>query len=258
MNIQAFIIHLKRAEQRRSQVDRIIAGCPVKAQVIDAVDGRTMSELEQSRFYRFEKLFEPRYPFRIGPGEIGCFLSHRKAWQKIVDDGLDAGLIIEDDVEIDTPVFGRVFDLASRHVGKLGYVQFQVRTVTGTATTVATGNDCRLVAPVIVPLRTSAQLVSRSAASRLLEKTGTFDRPVDGMLQLKWETGLDVVCAVPSGVSDRTAESGGSTISNRRRQGVASNIRREILRWRYRLEISRLSRRHAGREQSVFGSVGID
>ena len=90
--VEAFVIHLARATQRRAQVERIVAACPLKTRVLDAVDGRAMSEDERAAVYRAD-LHEPRYPFRIGPGEIGCFLSHRNAWQTMLDEGLDASLI---------------------------------------------------------------------------------------------------------------------------------------------------------------------
>ena len=38
-------------------------------------------------------------------GEIGCFLSHRSVWKKIVAQNLTAGIIFEDDVQIDPNVF---------------------------------------------------------------------------------------------------------------------------------------------------------
>ena len=96
--IEAFIIHLARAKARRPQVERILSACPVPAHVIDAVDGRALSTEELQAAYTRRSLHAPRYPFALSVGEIGCFLSHRKAWQAILDAGLDAGLVIEDSV----------------------------------------------------------------------------------------------------------------------------------------------------------------
>ena len=33
-------------------------------------------------------------------GEMGCYLSHRKAWNRLLDDGFDCGFIAEDDVHL--------------------------------------------------------------------------------------------------------------------------------------------------------------
>ena len=34
------------------------------------------------------------------PGEMGCYLSHRKAWSRFLDDGFDCGFIAEDDLHL--------------------------------------------------------------------------------------------------------------------------------------------------------------
>ncbi len=99
MNIKAFIIHLARSTDRGPQVDKLIRELPVKTEVIDAVDSRALADAEIKRVYR-RKLHAPRYPFELSKNEIACFLSHRKAWQAIVDQKLDAGFIIEDDIEL--------------------------------------------------------------------------------------------------------------------------------------------------------------
>ena len=240
--VEAFVIHLARATQRRAQVERIVAACPLKTRVLDAVDGRAMSEDERAAVYRAD-LHEPRYPFRIGPGEIGCFLSHRNAWQTMLDEGLDAALIIEDDVEIELPVFSKALELALVSMTPRSYVQFQVRKVPGGGTAVADGNGIEIRRPVVAPLRTSAQLVGQDAARRLLAVSHRFDRPIDSQLQMSWVTGVCIDCAVPSGVSDRTQASGGSTI--KAGKTLSDRIFREFSRFAYRRAIAHRSRLEA-------------
>lgn len=230
--MKTFVIHLARATARRPQVDRLLSDAPWPAEILPAVDGSALDE------WPILPRFTPRYPFDLRAGEVGCFLSHRAAWQKIVDEGLEAALILEDDVALDDG-FGAVAHFAAEHAARLGYIQFQTRPVTGAP--VAQADDLTIVRPQVTPLRTSAQLVHVDAARRLLAVTPTFDRPVDTMLQMHWETGVRVHTAVPSRVSDRTAETGGSTISGARR-GLLENLTREIRRGLYRAAIKRLSR----------------
>lgn len=241
--IEAFIIHLARATARRPQVDRILAASPVPATIIDAVDGRGLSSQEIDAVYSRQSLHAPRYPFTMAVGEIGCFLSHRRAWQAIVDKGLEAGLIIEDDVEIDAPVFAQAFGLARQHVAELGYIQFQTRPVRGRSAVVARKGGFSVVRPQVGPLRTSAQIVSAGHAKLLLELTARIDRPVDGFLQLSWVTTKAMCCVVPPGVSDRTSQSGGSTISATTR--YSAKISREINRFIYRRRIRACSAKFA-------------
>ena len=60
---------------------------------------------------------------------IGCFLSHRKAWKKIVEQKLDAGLILEDDIRISPLTFNKSFNFALKNIQKYKLIQFQVRKI---------------------------------------------------------------------------------------------------------------------------------
>ena len=101
--VKAFIIHLERATDRQPQVEELIRKLPVETDVVNAIDGRTLDAQTISRVYR-RSAHKPHYPFQLSTNEIACFLSHRKAWQAIVDQEIDAGLVLEDDVEL-TPEF---------------------------------------------------------------------------------------------------------------------------------------------------------
>ncbi|WP_417409012.1 glycosyltransferase family 25 protein [Hoeflea sp.] len=237
------MIHLTRAEARRAQVDRILEACPIPARVIEAVDGRALPAAEIDAVYSRKSLLAPRYPFELGAGEIGCFLSHRKAWQAIVDKGLEAGLVIEDDVEIDSTIFSKALELARKHVGDLGYIQFQTRPVKGPSAVVAREGSVSIVRPQLGQLRTSAQLVSAEHAAHLLALTERFDRPVDSFLQMSWVTSKPLCCAVPPGITDRTAQSGGSTISQKKQ--LSDRLSREIKRFVYRRRIRACSAKFA-------------
>ena len=239
-SIEAFIIHLGRAAARRPQVERILAACPVPARLTDAIDGSTLSAEAIDAVYSRDGLHAPGYPFKLSVGEIGCFLSHRKAWQSILDTGLQAGLVIEDDVEIDPAAFARALDLARAHVDSQGIVQFQVRAIARPGDVVAAESGVELTRPVLVPLRASCTLYSRAAAAQLLERTTRFDRPVDTFMQMHWITGLRPLIVSPSGVSDRGADIGGTTIQARN-VPLLRRLRRELLRPLYRARIRALS-----------------
>jgi len=237
---KTFIVHLQRATGRKVQVRDLLSKAPYEAEVVDAVDGAKLPAAEMDACYRVKSFMQPKYPFKLSLGEIGCFLSHRKVWQLIVDQGLDGGLIFEDDVAIDPTTFAQALTLAENHVRELGYIQFQVREVKDLTTVFTQDGDTKIVQPIVTPLRTSAQFVSGAAAQELLELTEKFDRPVDGLLQLYWETGLQLSCVVPSGVSDRTEATGGSTLSSKHSFG--RKLVREYKRMRYRSQIQKYSK----------------
>ena len=170
--------------------------------------------------------------------EIGCFLSHRQAWAKLIESDADAALVLEDDMSIGAP-FSDALRLACRNVERFGYVQFQTRPQSGDV--VDTEGSASLFQPSVTPLRASGQLVSRDCAARLLELTEIFDRPVDTFLQMHWHTGTRVTAIWPSGLEDMTGASGGSTIKKKR--PIAEKLLREFQRARYRQLVAKQSKR---------------
>ncbi|NNK79332.1 MAG: glycosyltransferase family 25 protein [Litoreibacter sp.] len=236
---KTFVIHLARATGRRARVEELLRQSPYPAKILDACDGAKLSPADRTAVYPGTDLHVPRYPFPLSDGEIGCFLSHRRAWERIVSEGLPHALILEDDVAVDPETFANAVGIAQAWIEKLGYIQFQVRKLTVPSLTVAEDERARLVLPEVTPLRTSAQMVSRAAAETLLAATEQFDRPIDTFLQMRWDTGVKLHCVVPSGVFDRTAETGGSTIS--RKHSFSAKLVREWKRAWYRKKISALS-----------------
>ena len=233
MRTETLIISMAGAPARRAQVDRIRAACGMPAIIIDAIDGRALSEDGRSRAFR-HALHRPRYPFPPRPGEIGCFLSHRAAWRAIIDRGLDDAVILEDDVELDPAAFASAVDAARRVVPEVGFARLPLMERTPRRVRSAPGP--KVSSPAVLPLGTQAQVVSADAARRLLSATEPFDRPVDVLLQMRWVTGVVGCVIAPSGVFDATARVGGSTIQGRR-TGLLRLLSREIRRPAYRLAV---------------------
>jgi glycosyl transferase, family 25 len=238
--IEAFVIHLARAEQRRAQALRIAEALPVQTHMLDAVDARKLSKAEIDAVYA-RSLHKPGYPFELTLGEIACFLSHRKAWKEIADRDLDAGLVIEDDVEIDARVFARAFETGKALIGGGCYLQFQARKIPLRGRTTLLPGSELIFKTEIVTLGATCQLVDKKAAKLLLRLTESFDRPVDSFMQLDWLTGLTISVALPSGVREISAALGGTTIQNRSKTFL-ERIMREVLRPFYRYNIARFSR----------------
>ncbi len=241
MHIQGFVIHLKRAVQRRAQVETLLHSAPCATMVFDAVDGQAMTDAELASVLSKKPLLRPTYPFQIGRGEVACFLSHRAIWQRMVEEGIDQALILEDDVALGQN-FQAALNCASQFAGTDGFVQFQTRVIRDTAEIVAQDGSVWIIRPSVVPRRTSAQLVGRKAAERLLAKCQQIDRPVDGFLQLVWETGQAVHCVVPSGVTDMTDMVGGTTIQRKDGATILKKLRKAYKRTVYRAAVLRLSR----------------
>jgi GR25 family glycosyltransferase involved in LPS biosynthesis len=215
---------------REAQVRAIRDACPVPSTVLEAVDGRALDGAQRARVFLPDR-HRPAYPFPPRPGEIGCFLSHRAAWQAIIDRGLDAALILEDDVELRRPRFDPAFARACEAVRAHGLVRLPLMERAGA---VARARSVPMVSrPFVLPLGTQAQVVSAGAARRLLDASEPFDRPIDVFLQMRWVTGVPSCVVSPSGVHDATSRVGGSTIQARGKPFVevlSHEIRRPLYR----------------------------
>ncbi|WP_028955334.1 glycosyltransferase family 25 protein [Sulfitobacter sp. 20_GPM-1509m] len=228
--MHSLIIHMSSATQRRANVAELMQTLP-DAQVIEAVRGAEAGVTPANG-----DIHHPRYPFPIGAGEVGCFLSHRACWQRIVDQGWDYALIAEDDLALDTDHWPHVQSLIAGHATADSYFRIPAKTRETAAQVVASDGLCTLMLPRVIGLQTVFQLVGRNAAQRLLAATEVLDRPVDTFLQMHWVHGQPVHTILPNGVRELTADLGGSTIQKKTR--TSGKLMREINRWRYRRAVA--------------------
>lgn len=85
------LINMDGADERLAHFTAQANAAGVSFERITAVNGRAMGEDELAR-YR-----DPRAIYPLSPAEVGIALSHRHAWQAIVDAGVPWGSIYEDD-----------------------------------------------------------------------------------------------------------------------------------------------------------------
>ena len=231
--MHSLIIHMPGSDNRAANVAHLLASLP-DAQVVEAVNGRAVAD-DYSERLRPGDLHKPNYPFPLSPGEIGCFLSHRRCWQHIIDAGWDYGLIVEDDLALDPALWGDALTLIDRQADQHSFIRLPAKRRETPATQIDQQSDSKLFLPKIIGLQTVAQVVGRAAAQRLLTATEMLDRPVDTFLQMHWIHGQRIQTILPNGVSELTQELGGSTIQKRKSGGKLS---REFKRSLYRAQVS--------------------
>ncbi|AGB74003.1 glycosyltransferase family 25 protein [Rhizobium tropici] len=245
-----FLIHLLRVKQRQQHAERLLKLLPFSTSILPAIDGRLLSKRERRGFYQ-RQLHQPFYPFELSNAEIGCFLSHRKAWQAIVDQNIDIAFVIEDDIELDDS-FYRSLALAFAHIGPDDFIRFPMRRGRESGRQIAKVGEIALIEPTCPGLGMGAQLVTRGAAIKLLKATEQVDRPVDVFLQMFWVTGVIPKSVTPAGIHEISGSLGGSTL--RQRRPLLQKCMHEILRPLYRSRIKRLARL-AGRRRIPSSNV---
>lgn len=96
-----FIVSLQQDVEKRAAISKILNEFNLDFTFIDAVYGKELSTdyLDSLRDNSSGKLVNRGFP--ASPGEIGCTLSHLKAYQQVVDQGLEWACILEDDAILD-------------------------------------------------------------------------------------------------------------------------------------------------------------
>jgi GR25 family glycosyltransferase involved in LPS biosynthesis len=238
---KAFIIHLERAIGRRGSVESLRSALSIPSEILPAVDGRSLTS-EATRAVYVRARYAPRYPFALTLSEIGAFLSHRAAWRRIVDDGLDYGVVFEDDAAIDPAGFVALLDFLGSERARWSYILMPAAGLEPAGASLARRGDATLLRPHTPQLRAIGQVVSREAAEKLLAVTAPFDRPVDTFLQMNWITAVPVLVALPTPIRDVSRETGGTTVQ-RKRIGLVSRLHHEAMRPIYRAQVLKRYRR---------------
>ena len=77
LNLQVFVISMQHSHERRSRAKAELAKTRLKWQFLDAIDGKKL--VFPIPEYPIKKV-KQMLGFELMPGEIGAFLSHKKAW----------------------------------------------------------------------------------------------------------------------------------------------------------------------------------
>lgn len=99
-NIKTYIINLQSSTVRRKYMEQLLAPYTcLQVEFINAIDGRKMSAAEISASFNQGSCL--RHNGReLNRGEIGCVLSHRKAYETLLKSENHYALVLEDDVSI--------------------------------------------------------------------------------------------------------------------------------------------------------------
>jgi len=86
-----FVINLKQDTERLAFMRKQLDDMNLEFELIEAVDGNSISEADRQKMTVGS--LQP-----INAGELGCYLSHRKAYKAMVSRNIPEAMIIEDDV----------------------------------------------------------------------------------------------------------------------------------------------------------------
>ncbi len=196
-SLPVFVINLSRDVERRHHMTKTLAAFDMKAEFITAVDGRALSASDRSAYDRVRAL--AIYGVEMMDTEIACYLSHHRLYQRMVREGLEVALIMEDDVRV-APTLPAIVDslltcgFADWLVVRLDSKRAEVREprsakFRGTRLVDLAGGAglYRLRTHV---LGTGAYMIRRQGAERMLAYGERIFMPIDQTLDRYWENGI--------------------------------------------------------------------
>ncbi len=93
--LKIFVISLSSATERRKAIKKDLNDFNLEFEFVDAVYGKALDANEKLRVNPQRNLKD---------GEVGCYLSHMLCYEKMLHQGLDHAIILEDDTQISAPL----------------------------------------------------------------------------------------------------------------------------------------------------------
>ena len=188
---KVLVINLDRSPDRLAGMKSQLDTLGIDFERIEAVDGKNLDDGEIERVAP-ESVVSKTYHRALSRGEVACSMSHRKAWQKIVDDDLDFGIVLEDDLEL-LDNFGDVIGLVETLPDEgWDFIKlFPLRR--GGEKNIAKRFDYMghtFVTYHRYPLGFQGQAISRHGAETLLANLPYVTEPADSQLKSWWEAGV--------------------------------------------------------------------
>ena len=230
MNLPILLINLNESKGRLENSRQELARFDLSFERLEAVDGRKMSKDELDKVAHWDKsaFFKP-----LSPGEVGCYLSHVAAAEKIVRENWPYALVLEDDFRL-TPHFCDIISLVLSDAPQGFHIIKLQGKVCGGEVMVNLNPEHKIIRHRCISSQTVAQLWSLAGAKAFLNIARPLRRPVDVQLKHWWEGALDILSLSPPIVLDGDARGTTSTIGARKLKGVLHWLRRS----RYKLTFS--------------------
>lgn len=191
IKIPIFIISLPEAEDRRSRIAKIFADMGLDFEFIDAVDGRQFDVLNHPLYDAPKRL--AFFGKHLTGGDLGCILSHKKIYQKIIDENIQKALIFEDDVILREDFFNVLeqlqiikvpFDMI-RFFGSPKLERLKMRSV------YKLNDKHYLTRHSGMPGGSHASLMTLNGAQKMINHMDKTFYPIDALLGRSWKTGLN-------------------------------------------------------------------
>ena len=112
--MRTFVLNLEHNTERKKYMQDILKGIPIDYEFFPAVYGKSITNIDQ--FYD-SKLAQKKSKRQLNAGEIGCALSHKAIYKKMIDENIPQALILEDDISLSSDFYSVYKALSEIKIG---------------------------------------------------------------------------------------------------------------------------------------------
>ena len=190
-DIQVLVISLAGSDARQQKVRAELDKTSLNWHFLDAIRGSALTSTPKE--YKPTKV-KNLLGFELTPNELGCFLSHKKAWQECVDKNIPT-IIFEDDFFL-LPHFEKAIAYLMNDGGNWKAVRLQGLSKVPQAVIQSNG-DISLVRNIGDAVGATAYLLKPEAAKILVEASNDIYEPLDHFLEHHQKHHLEFLAISP-------------------------------------------------------------
>lgn len=240
------LVNLERAPERLLEMREEYARAELDFERLDAVDAKKFkSEVIQKQ--RQPVSDRQYWLMDMSDGEIACYLSHKKAWEQLLESDEEWAYVAEDDARFIHDAKRLFADLSWIPEGT-GIVQmsayFENRPIKYQGTPVQIDSTFKLVKAMEYRLSgggTQGYLINREMATRLLEEFPFINAPIDDMLfyhasPVREMTNVLFLCPPISITVDENEsflQADKAKMKSRFREYPLRYIKRKLIKWKH-------------------------
>jgi glycosyl transferase family 25 len=204
--VHAYVINLARSPERRAYITRELQKTGLGYEIVTGVDGQKV-DLNDRRVIAPELLAKNDFP----AGTAGCALSHLQVYRKVIADGREHAIVLEDDVTLPADL-GSIVDQVIPHMNGAEVVLLNYGSkdgaVLGREGCISLSSTSVLALPIDVSgvVNAAAYVITRAACERLSERLLPLRANADDWGFLYQEGLLDRIrCVLPLAVTKSAA-----------------------------------------------------
>ena len=226
--IKTYIINLSKDHERRESVLKETGkySC-LEVEMVKAVYGKELTDEEKGRLFDTNN-YTRRYRRLVLPGEVGCVLSHRECYKRLLESDREFALVLEDDARFINDVFTENF-LKSVMDFMNGDTPLVLLLHADFETMGKGSSFCGdyFVYPVYSALFATAYLLNKRAAGLLLQARSPYWVADDWLLFRRW--GILTYSLYPSAVLQQWDKFDSSILDEERSLGRKRILPRSLI-----------------------------